>query len=227
MDLRRSSSLHGCFYSVFFFFSSRRRNTRFKCDWSSDVCSSDLCPPTGQGCCGSGSRRAPPAPSPSGRPGSSPRAGHRARCAACRWTPTGMSARGRTDTAPPMLEQKRSAPDDDGGEQAALDLLASGQLEIEGRLADASNATLYCTITPGPGGYGGAGSPSQEGSGGRSPPGKRKSRAGVGGPLPPDYTFAVAHTRIAGERPLGDVPLSIRAARDARAYGAARADGLC
>src|SRR5260370_7958947 len=28
---------------VFFFFSSRRRHTRFKCDWSSDVCSSDLC----------------------------------------------------------------------------------------------------------------------------------------------------------------------------------------
>src|SRR5260370_36451843 len=26
----------------FFFFSSRRRHTRFKCDWSSDVCSSDL-----------------------------------------------------------------------------------------------------------------------------------------------------------------------------------------
>src|SRR5260370_1421007 len=24
-----------------FFFSSRRRHTRFKCDWSSDVCSSD------------------------------------------------------------------------------------------------------------------------------------------------------------------------------------------
>src|SRR5580692_12215717 len=32
-----SSSL--CF---FFFFSSRRRHTRFDCDWSSDVCSSDL-----------------------------------------------------------------------------------------------------------------------------------------------------------------------------------------
>src|SRR5882762_10709753 len=30
------------FYSLFFFFSSRRRHTRFKCDWSSDVCSSDL-----------------------------------------------------------------------------------------------------------------------------------------------------------------------------------------
>src|SRR5260370_11011873 len=27
---------------AFFFFSSRRRHTRFKCDWSSDVCSSDL-----------------------------------------------------------------------------------------------------------------------------------------------------------------------------------------
>src|SRR5256886_5728105 len=27
---------------VGFFFSSRRRHTRFDCDWSSDVCSSDL-----------------------------------------------------------------------------------------------------------------------------------------------------------------------------------------
>ncbi len=45
-----------------------------------------------------------------------------------------------------MLEQKRSEPDDHEGEQAALDLLASGALEIEGRLVDASNATLYCTI---------------------------------------------------------------------------------
>src|SRR5260370_19148888 len=30
-----------------FFFSSRRRHTRFKCDWSSDVCSSDLSPAGG------------------------------------------------------------------------------------------------------------------------------------------------------------------------------------
>src|SRR2546430_695278 len=28
----------------YFFFSSRRRHTRFDCDWSSDVCSSDLAP---------------------------------------------------------------------------------------------------------------------------------------------------------------------------------------
>src|SRR5256886_7051386 len=35
----------GAVYVVFvfvFFFSSRRRHTRFDCDWSSDVCSSDL-----------------------------------------------------------------------------------------------------------------------------------------------------------------------------------------
>src|SRR2546427_11510883 len=31
-----------CLHCVFFFFSSRRRHTRFDCDWSSDVCSSDL-----------------------------------------------------------------------------------------------------------------------------------------------------------------------------------------
>src|SRR2546430_910302 len=37
-----------CFF--FFFFSSRRRHTRFDCDWSSDVCSSDLEPlPPGDG----------------------------------------------------------------------------------------------------------------------------------------------------------------------------------
>src|SRR6266853_5251649 len=30
------------FFFIFFFFSSRRRHTRFDCDWSSDVCSSDL-----------------------------------------------------------------------------------------------------------------------------------------------------------------------------------------
>src|SRR5256886_4362397 len=31
-----------CCRISFFFFSSRRRHTRFDCDWSSDVCSSDL-----------------------------------------------------------------------------------------------------------------------------------------------------------------------------------------
>src|SRR5437588_80734 len=31
-----------CMFIFFFFFSSRRRHTRSLCDWSSDVCSSDL-----------------------------------------------------------------------------------------------------------------------------------------------------------------------------------------
>src|SRR2546430_7407088 len=31
-----------CCSCMLFFFSSRRRHTRFDCDWSSDVCSSDL-----------------------------------------------------------------------------------------------------------------------------------------------------------------------------------------
>jgi uncharacterized repeat protein (TIGR03843 family) len=36
----------------------------------------------------------------------------------------------------------------DDPEQATLDLLATGKLEVEGRLTTASNATLYCTIKP-------------------------------------------------------------------------------
>src|SRR5260370_473021 len=36
----RDSSVTGV-QTCAFFFSSRRRHTRFKCDWSSDVCSSD------------------------------------------------------------------------------------------------------------------------------------------------------------------------------------------
>src|SRR5260370_31543927 len=39
MTIMRCSLSTSC---LFFFFSSRRRHTRFKCDWSSDVCSSDL-----------------------------------------------------------------------------------------------------------------------------------------------------------------------------------------
>src|SRR6266480_7382523 len=44
-----ASSLRLCLFAMsptlsgfFFFFSSRRRHTRLTCDWSSDVCSSDL-----------------------------------------------------------------------------------------------------------------------------------------------------------------------------------------
>src|SRR2546430_8309855 len=37
-----SCFIRACIVVAFFFFSSRRRHTRFDCDWSSDVCSSDL-----------------------------------------------------------------------------------------------------------------------------------------------------------------------------------------
>src|SRR5256886_4190377 len=37
-----SLSILSYYVVLFFFFSSRRRHTRFDCDWSSDVCSSDL-----------------------------------------------------------------------------------------------------------------------------------------------------------------------------------------
>src|SRR5438445_1546616 len=36
------SSPYMCLFCIFFFFSSRRRHTRYWRDWSSDVCSSDL-----------------------------------------------------------------------------------------------------------------------------------------------------------------------------------------
>src|SRR5438309_11819313 len=48
--------------AIFFFFSSRRRHTRWNCDWSSDVCSSDLVGEAaaggGSAGCGAGARRA-------------------------------------------------------------------------------------------------------------------------------------------------------------------------
>src|SRR4030066_1236779 len=40
----RAFARYFLFLIFFFFFSSRRRHTRFKWDWSSDVCSSDLAP---------------------------------------------------------------------------------------------------------------------------------------------------------------------------------------
>jgi hypothetical protein len=43
---------------------------------------------------------------------------------------------GATDPAPEVIDL-----------DAALDLLRTGALEVEGRLVDASNATLYCTVS--------------------------------------------------------------------------------
>ena len=115
-----------------------------------------------------------------------------------------------------MLEQKSSGPDDKDGEQAALDLLASGELEVEGRLVDASNATLYCTIRPG-----GAG-----GSGGTASP--TRSRGGLGGIVPPANRanrIACVYKPVAGERPLWDFPTGTLAGREVAAYAVSRAAG--
>jgi uncharacterized repeat protein (TIGR03843 family) len=107
-----------------------------------------------------------------------------------------------------MLEPKRSVPDDDDGEQATLDLLASGKLEIEGRLVDASNATLYCTI----------------GTSGRNPKTPKSARTAQavgrsGGQV------ACVYKPIAGERPLWDFPMGTLAGREVAAYVVSRAAG--
>ena len=146
--------------------------------------------------------------SPSVRCASSARAGRRARCAACRWTPKGTSARGRTATGPPMAESRRlrgsrppprvtrvprvtgaspgHQPDDHA---AALELLAQGDLEVEGRLVVASNATLYCTIRGG------------------------------------GTEAACVYKPVAGERPLWDFPHGTLAGREVAAYAVSRAAG--
>ena len=100
-----------------------------------------------------------------------------------------------------MLEPKRSGPDDKDGEQAALDLLTSGKLEIEGRLVDASNATLYCTI--------------------------RVSGRNLNVPRRQEKSTQVAcvYKPIAGERPLWDFPTGTLAGREVAAYAISRAAG--
>src|SRR5947209_19883001 len=70
-----------------FFFSSRRRHTRYWRDWSSDVCSSDLGEPSGPAADARASvRRMPP---PAARPGRPPRSEERRVGKECRarWAP--------------------------------------------------------------------------------------------------------------------------------------------
>jgi uncharacterized repeat protein (TIGR03843 family) len=118
-----------------------------------------------------------------------------------------------------MLEQRRSGPDEDG-EQATLDLLASGKLEIEGRLVDASNATLYCTIrtngrsAKAPGGLGPAA------AGGQA---SRVVPPEVG--RAPGGQIGCVYKPVAGERPLWDFPMGTLAGREVAAYVVSRAAG--
>ena len=110
-----------------------------------------------------------------------------------------MSARGRTVTASAMLDPDPSEPDTDNGEQVALDLLTDGKLEVEGRLVDASNATLYCTIKI-------TGRP------------QKKQKV-------PTREIACVYKPIAGERPLWDFPAGTLAGREVAAYVVSRAAG--
>jgi uncharacterized repeat protein (TIGR03843 family) len=89
-----------------------------------------------------------------------------------------------------------------GGEQAALDLLATGKLEVKGRLVDASNATLYCTIA----------AVSRDGE---APKGRKNAKPAM----------ACVYKPTAGERPLWDFPAGSLAGREVAAYAVSRAAG--
>jgi len=71
-----------------------------------------------------------------------------------------MSARARTDIVLAASELPRggspgardragteSSPEHECTEASAIELLTAGELEVAGRLVEASNATLYCTVT--------------------------------------------------------------------------------
>jgi len=59
------------------------------------------------------------------------------------------SAGGEPDGARPRTDGAARHPTSASDEAAILDLLATGTLDVKGRLVDASNATMYCTITSG------------------------------------------------------------------------------
>src|SRR5215204_1518590 len=77
----------------FFFFSSRRRHTSSLCDWSSDVCSSDLmgCPRRLPRCCRSTRPPRPIAPSASAISSEERRVGKKCRS---RWLPNHSKKKG-------------------------------------------------------------------------------------------------------------------------------------
>jgi len=102
-----------------------------------------------------------------------------------------------------MLDPPASTPDADVGEQAALDLLAHGKLEVEGRLVDASNATLYCTVRIS----------SRDPRTAKDPKNRTKQQTSI----------ACVYKPIAGERPLWDFPAGTLAGREVAAYAVSRA----
>jgi uncharacterized repeat protein (TIGR03843 family) len=111
-------------------------------------------------------------------------------------------------TASAMFDPDSAGPETVDGEQATLDLLTHGTLEIEGRLVDASNATLYCTIT--------TGRPEvSRPKDSKNPKNAKRQQASI----------ACVYKPIAGERPLWDFPAGTLAGREVAAYTVSRAAG--
>jgi uncharacterized repeat protein (TIGR03843 family) len=113
-----------------------------------------------------------------------------------------------------MLDPDSASPPAGDGERATLDLLTHGTLEIEGRLVDASNATLYCTIKTGQPENRSA----KDGKNPKNPKGAKTARRQPG-------TVACVYKPIAGERPLWDFPAGTLAGREVAAYAVSRAAG--
>jgi uncharacterized repeat protein (TIGR03843 family) len=114
-------------------------------------------------------------------------------------------------TASAMFDPDSAGPETVDDEQATLDLLTHGTLEIEGRLVDASNATLYCTIT--------TGRPEM------SRPKESKNSKNSKNAKRQQASIACVYKPIAGERPLWDFPVGTLAGREVAAYAVSRAAG--
>jgi uncharacterized repeat protein (TIGR03843 family) len=122
-----------------------------------------------------------------------------------------------------MFDPNSAGPETDDGEQAALDLLTRGTLDIEGRLVDASNATLYCTIkTAGPDPR--AARDTKNVRDAKNPKDTRNSKNSRNARTQ-QATVACVYKPIAGERPLWDFPAGTLAGREVAAYVISRAAG--
>jgi hypothetical protein len=111
-------------------------------------------------------------------------------------------------------------PETDGAEQATLDLLTRGTLEVQGRLVDASNATLYCTIKPGR-------PDPRPAKGAKNAKNAKdtKNAKNSKNARTPQATVACVYKPIAGERPLWDFPSGTLAGREVAAYAVSHAAG--
>ena len=114
-----------------------------------------------------------------------------------------------------MLDGASPQPDDSEG--ATLDLLTHGPLEVEGRLVDASNATLYCTIT--------TSQKNQKNEKSQKSQKSQKNQKNQKNARRQQGTVACVYKPIAGERPLWDFPGGTLAGREVAAYAVSRAAG--